>query len=55
MRHVPFTITQAARDRWIELMRQALDEAQVQPDAKEVLSSFFDSTATFLINSMAEH
>lgn len=54
MRHVPFTINQAARDRWIELMHQALNEAQFPAEPAGVLSKFFDSTATFLINSMAE-
>lgn len=51
MRHVRFAIGQAARNRWLELMNQAVDEAKLPPDAAEVLRTFFDSTATFLINS----
>ena len=50
IRHAPFAITQAARDRWLELMGQALDEAALPADAARVLRDFFASTATFLIN-----
>ena len=50
MRHFPFAISQAARDRWLQLMTNALDRTPLPTDAKQVLHSFFDSTATFLIN-----
>lgn len=50
MRHAPFPIDQRARDRWIQLMRNALDQAQLPSEAGQVLRSFFASTATFLIN-----
>lgn len=50
MRHFPFAISQAARDRWLQLMTNALDRTPLPADAKQVLHSFFDSTATFLIN-----
>ena len=50
MRHAPFAVSQAARDRWIELMTAALNEAQLPPEPKAVLEEFFHSTATFLIN-----
>jgi len=51
MRHVRFAIGIAARNRWLELMNNAVDEAMLPPEAANVLRSFFDSTATFLINS----
>ncbi len=51
MRHVRFAIGNAARDRWLELMNHAVDEAMLPQDAAAVLRSFFDSTATFLINT----
>jgi len=51
MRHVRFAIGNAARNRWLELMNQAVDEAMLPQDAAAVLRSFFDSTATFLINT----
>ena len=50
MRHIRFPIGQAARNRWMELMTAALQESGLPPDAQEALRSFFDSTATFLMN-----
>ena len=50
MRHAPFPVGAAARDRWVKLMTQALDEAQFPPEADRILRSFFESTATFLMN-----
>ena len=50
MRHARFPIGNAARDRWMELMNQALEEADLPPEAVEVLRPFFGGTATFLIN-----
>jgi hemoglobin len=50
MRHVPFAVDQAARDRWVLLMQRALEEAALPEDAAQVLRKFFASTATFLIN-----
>jgi hemoglobin len=50
MRHAPFAIGQAARDRWLELMTRALDEAALPGEPRQILQSFFESTTTFLIN-----
>jgi hemoglobin len=50
MRHAPFPIDQAARDRWLQLMHTALAESNLPTEASEVLRNFFESTATFLIN-----
>jgi hemoglobin len=50
MRHAPFPVGTAARDRWVQLMNAALDESKLPADADRILRSFFDSTATFLIN-----
>ena len=50
MRHFPFPITQAARNRWIELMTGAIAEAGLPAEVAETLMAFFDGTATFLIN-----
>ena len=49
-RHAPFAIDRRARDRWFALMTRALDDAALAPDADAVLRSFFDATATFMIN-----
>jgi hemoglobin len=51
MRHVPFRIDQAARDRWMQLMTTALDETQLPPEADAVLRHFFDGMSSFMMNS----
>ncbi len=50
MRHAPFAINVAARNRWIELMEAALEETQLPQPAVDVLRPFFQNTATFMIN-----
>lgn len=49
-RHLPFTIHQAARDRWIHLMDNAFKEAALPAEAEQILRSFFNHMATFMIN-----
>ena len=51
MRHGPFTINRAGRDRWVELMEAALAEAELPPDAIPPLRKFFHDSATFMINA----
>jgi hemoglobin len=51
MRHMPFKLDQAARDRWVQLMDRALDEAALPADAASMLRQFFHHMATFLMNS----
>jgi hemoglobin len=53
MRHAPFAIDEAARNRWVMLMDRALAEAQLPEDSQAVLREFFHSTATFMINRPA--
>ena len=50
MRHLPFPIDQAARDRWMQLMANAVAEADLDPDAATLLREFFGAMSTFLIN-----
>jgi hemoglobin len=50
MRHAPFVIDQAARNRWVVLMDRALNEARLPDDATSVLREFLHATATFMIN-----
>jgi hemoglobin len=49
-RHAPFRIDQAARDRWLTLMSQALEEAALPAEAAQFLRIFLAEMATFLIN-----
>jgi hemoglobin len=53
-RHAPFAIGQAARDRWLQLMTRALDEAALPDEPRQILQSFFESTTTFLKNRPGE-
>jgi hemoglobin len=50
MRHAPFAVTEAARNRWIELMEHALAEANLPDEALPALRKYFLDTATFMIN-----
>jgi hemoglobin len=50
MRHAPFPIGPEARDRWMELMGRALDEARLPPDVTEFLREFFGAVATMMMN-----
>jgi hemoglobin len=50
MRHAPFPITIAARDRWMQLMNHALVAAELPEDVAELLHNFFEHMATFLVN-----
>lgn len=51
IRHVGFTINRAVRDRWMQLMNAALDEAEIPPPAAIAIRTFLDEAATFLINA----
>lgn len=50
MRHAPFPIDAAARDRWLVLMTRAREEAALPPQVDDVLREFFVSVATMLRN-----
>ena len=50
MRHAPFPVDQVARDRWMELMTRALEEVSFPAEAREMLTAYFDSTATAMMN-----
>ena len=50
MRHMPFAIDTAARNRWVMLMDRALEEAKLPDEATSLLREFFHGVATFMIN-----
>ncbi|MBV9613338.1 MAG: globin [Acidobacteriaceae bacterium] len=50
MRHAPFAVDQAARDRWMQLMRRALEEAEFPEEARSLLLAYFEATATAMMN-----
>jgi len=49
-RHARFAIDGRARDRWMQLMTEALAEAGVPADVEIVVRTFLDGIATFLVN-----
>jgi len=50
MRHAPFVIDTAARDRWMELMGRALDEVGFSGEVREALDGFLGHMASFMVN-----
>jgi len=50
MRHMPFAIDPAARDRWLQLMDRALVETGLPPEVDAKLREFFEAVATMMIN-----
>jgi hemoglobin len=51
MRHAPFVIDAAARNRWVELMSRALDEVRLPREVDLLLRPFFEGVATMMINA----
>lgn len=49
-RHMPFSIGLAERDRWLDLMGQAMQETQVPEDIAPVLAEFFAQVADMMRN-----
>ena len=51
MRHAPFKIGIAERERWLDLMKAAMLETNVPGDAALNLKVFFEQVAEFLRNA----
>ncbi len=49
-RHMPFSIGLAERDRWLDLMGQAMQETKVPEDLAPVLAEFFAQVADMMRN-----
>jgi hemoglobin len=50
MRHMPFAVNPAARERWLQLMTNALDEAKLPADVDALLREFFAGVSAMLVN-----
>jgi hemoglobin len=50
MRHMPFAVNAAARERWLALMNNALDEVKLPGEIDAFLREFFNGVATMLVN-----
>jgi len=51
MRHAPFRVDSVAREHWLALMEQALLEVKLPHEVTQVLWSYFQNTATFMMNA----
>ena len=49
-RHGRFAIDGRARDRWMQLMTEALAESRLPADVEDVITTFLGGIATFLMN-----
>ena len=49
-RHMPFSIGEAERDRWLDLMGQAMAEVEIPQEQAVVLGAFFAQVADFMRN-----
>jgi len=52
MRHAPFPVDRAGRDRWLQLMQNALNETGVTGEVRELLWNYFESTAAAMMNRL---
>ena len=50
MRHAPFAVDLAARNRWMQLMELAMQESELPADVAALLHKYFSDTAPFMIN-----
>ncbi|WP_290371094.1 globin [Ruania halotolerans] len=55
MRHAPFRVTPAARDRWLAHMRVAVDEAGLAPMYKATLWDYLERAAHSMVNTFEEN
>lgn len=54
MRHQPFRINPAARDRWLGHMRHALDTLELSPLHDEELWGYLERAAFSMVNTFAD-
>jgi hemoglobin len=51
MRHVPFAVTEDARDRWLAHMRAAVDDLALDPAYEQELWAYLVMAANSLVNT----
>lgn len=51
MRHVPFRITAAMRDRWLSHMLPAVERLELDDEDRQALRDYFVGAADFLVNA----
>lgn len=50
-RHMPFKVTQAASEAWLENMNQAIIDVEIQDELREYLMARYTLTAKHMVNS----
>ncbi|MDR5712848.1 globin [Nesterenkonia flava] len=51
MRHMPFTVDAAARDKWLAFMEKAVDSVDLSPMHREVLWDYLERAAHSMVNA----
>ena len=51
MRHAPFAVTPAMRDRWLKHMRDAIEEIDLTPQQLRELWSYLERAAYSMVNT----
>ncbi len=54
MRHVPFRVTPTARDRWLQFMTVAVQEAELAPMHEARLLDYLERAAHSMVNTLEE-
>jgi hemoglobin len=54
MRHHPFKVTPAQRDRWLKHMMAAVDTLRLAPADDLILRDYLDRAAHSLVNSLED-
>jgi hemoglobin len=50
MRHMPFAVNAVARQRWLQLMTNALEEVKLPAEVDAFLREFFEGVSAMLVN-----
>ena len=51
MRHMPFRVDAAARDKWLAFMSRAVKAAELSPMHEEILWDYLERAAHSMVNS----
>jgi hemoglobin len=54
MRHAPFAVTPAAKDRWLVHFREGLDAAELTPEQDAQFWDYVTHAAQFMVNTFEE-
>jgi hemoglobin len=52
MRHAPFAVTPAAKERWLVHFREGLDSVELTPEQDAVFWDYVTHAAQFMVNSL---